>query len=154
MVNFWGRPTSNKNVYLKRLLSSTWLHMLECALAFSFNMCVRVWQQWLICKDVQPRAWFSLTLWLSPLRHCYPIYVSLQLDIWRRSAPCMLCVFVCVCVCQNADCRVFSRGWGGAEKLDAGKRTTERESFLFLVVPRWVRSVIRRLRLKRTMKNG
>lgn len=27
-------------------------------------------------------------------------------------------------------------GGGGAEKLDAGKRTTERESFLFLVVPR------------------
>lgn len=31
----------------------------------------------------------------------------------------------------------FSAGvGGGAEKLDAGKRTTERESFLFLVVPR------------------
>lgn len=64
-------------------------------------------------------------LCLSPIRHLETI-CTLH----------VVCLRVCVCVCQNADCRVFSRGWGGAEKLDAGKRTTERESFLFLVVPR------------------
>ena len=31
----------------------------------------------------------------NPLRHCYPIYVFPQLDIWKQSG---LGVFLCVCL--------------------------------------------------------
>lgn len=76
--------------------------------------------------DRQPRASHQIQLDFvtSPLRHCYPIYVSLQLDIWRRSA---LCVRVHRCVCLILLMVEFFFPRRGQRR--AGNRTTERESF-------------------------
>lgn len=78
----------------------------------------------------------SDSAWLrdSPLRHCYPIYVSLQLDIWRQSALCVfvclgVCVFVCVSVTMLTE--EFSARAHRVEKWDAGNRMTERELSVF-----------------------
>jgi len=92
-------------------------------------LCVfeRACEKYLIRADRQPRAshMIQLDFVTLPLRHCYPLYVSLQLHIWRRSE--CLCVFVCVCVCLKMLTVEFRRGegvWGGVSHKagNAGER--------------------------------